>query len=120
MANDTIKYPYRWMPLNLIKHALDKGYLKKEEIEYVIYASQKLKADTFKEVFTSRYERWGKASKAMSCQVIGDWNQQSVKTNKCAMTDSWDVAMAMRLEDENVNIFSVYDKLWLMRKQCPP
>mgnify|MGYP001062790195 FL=1 len=104
-------------PKVLVQYLVDQKYISLEEIPYVIKASHVLPADQFKAITEEIYEKFPQSAKKCINPGTGLWGQQTKKTSEVAVTDSWEVATAMALEDEHIKLTEINNTMWFIRKK---
>lgn len=125
MANKTIKLSNNWYPYVFVKYLLDNQYITLNNIKYVIRPSHMLPANTFKDFAQTLYDNYKEnGSKELVNCFIGGLNRQSLKNTKGCMTDSYEMAMGILLNQEEkgepCNVYKVGDLYFLRRDDRTP
>ena len=122
MANGTAKFSKGWYPTVLINYALENSYIAKSNIKYCVRASMYIKHDAFskfaKDILTMFPDQEG--SKPLVNCFIGQLNQQYVTKSKGCVTDDYNVAMGVLLNEsekkQSPKVYQVKD-LYFIRSE---
>lgn len=111
------KYSRGPYPSFFVQYAIDEGAIPIEDVTHIQQASRVLAANTFEKLTKHLQEMFPSLVTRILNPGVGAWGSRYVKTGSVAITDSFEVALGMVAQDDNVKLTEVGNSFWFMRKE---